>query len=323
MPATLAREDEGSLRFSLLLRLRNRPFDSVAMMVSRSEPHTFINWDFWGRTRSCGCGFDAGNYLTREHFRFSIISKQESVLPALENHVSLRYVCVWIGKGGSRGKNPHSRYLEKHERTVDRTHNWICNRDSTGAWTSKRLYRFHRRRAGTTTLFLLHLLQLSLHYYYYYYYLKQVSFRQLWSPLLHNNDYSRIPVYPSNVSKPIDFHYFYAWPQPLRFSMLQSDWDLRTWVVHCSISLRWLWRGEHMSLRSLQEGDNPVDSTSYTGVPYWGRQTVLVGWWNETRSVCSLSCVSLFRWATRSVTEMILKRMQSKSFESKSTWWSK
>ena len=46
MPATLAREDEGSLRFSLLLRLRNRPFDGVAIMVSRSEPHTFINWDF-------------------------------------------------------------------------------------------------------------------------------------------------------------------------------------------------------------------------------------------------------------------------------------
>ena len=46
MPATLAGGNEDSLRFSLLLRLRNRPFDSVAMMVSRSEPHTFINWDF-------------------------------------------------------------------------------------------------------------------------------------------------------------------------------------------------------------------------------------------------------------------------------------
>lgn len=34
MPATLAGGNEDSLRFSLLLRLRNRPFDSVAMMVS-------------------------------------------------------------------------------------------------------------------------------------------------------------------------------------------------------------------------------------------------------------------------------------------------
>lgn len=46
MPATLAGEDEGSLRFSLLLRLRNRPFDSVAMIASKSKPHTFINWNF-------------------------------------------------------------------------------------------------------------------------------------------------------------------------------------------------------------------------------------------------------------------------------------
>ena len=34
MPATLVGEDDSSLRFSLLLRLRNRPFDSVAMIAS-------------------------------------------------------------------------------------------------------------------------------------------------------------------------------------------------------------------------------------------------------------------------------------------------